>query len=78
MNYITFKKYVEMREGLLLPDRPPANGLSRINPFPTTAAHRRRIKPKQPKVGQTFPPTVRAVTQVVPQNLIPKPDYRPY
>jgi hypothetical protein len=77
MGIVTLKQYVEMREGLLLPDRPPAKGLSRINPFPTTAAHRRRIKPKPPNVGQPFPPTVRAVHQVVPQNLIPKPGHWP-
>jgi len=77
MSFLTFKQYVELREGLLLPDRPPAKGLSRINPFPTIASHRRRAKPKPVRVANTFPPTVRAVTQVVPQNLIPKPGYWP-
>ncbi len=72
MKFITFKQYVEMREGLLLPDRPPATGLSRINPFPTTDAHRRRLKPKPVKAPNPFKPTVRPVTQVVPPALIPK------
>lgn len=57
---------------VLLPDRPPAKGLSRINPFPTTNAHRRRLKPKPFRRPNPFPPTVRAVPEVVPQNLIPK------
>lgn len=77
MNFITFKQYVEMREGLLLPDRSPAKGLSRINLFPTTDAHRRRLKPKPVKAPKPFKPTVRPVTQVVPQNLIPKAGERP-
>lgn len=65
-----------MREGLL-PDRPPAKGLSRINPIPTTDAHRRHLKPKPVKAPNPFKPTVRPVTQVVPQNLIPKPGQWP-
>jgi len=72
MNFLSFKQYVEMREGLLLPDRPPAKGLTRINPFPTTDAHRRRLKPKPVKAPNPFKPTVRPVRQVVPNNLIPK------
>jgi hypothetical protein len=73
MHFPTFKQYVEMREGLLLPDRPPAKGITRINPFPTTNAHRRRLKPRSPRIAPPFPPTVRAVAQVVPQHLIPQP-----
>jgi hypothetical protein len=63
---MTFREFVAMREGLNLPDRPPSKGLSRINPFPTTNAHRRRIK------SNPFPPTVLRVAEIVPQNLIPK------
>jgi len=69
MNFITFKQYVEIREGLLLHDRPPAKGLSRINPFPATGAHRRRLKPKAVKAPNPSKPTVR---QIVPPVLIPK------
>lgn len=72
MNFPTFKQYVEMREGVLLPDRPPAKGLSRINPFPTTNTHRRRLKPKPFRRPYPFPRTVQAVPEVVPQKLIPK------
>lgn len=72
MDFPTFKQYVEMREGVLLPDRPPAKGLSRINSFPTTNARRRRIIPKQARPMNLFPPTVRPVAEVVPQKLIPK------
>jgi hypothetical protein len=63
---MTFRDFIAMREGLLAPDRPPAKGLSRINPFPTTNAHRRRIR------LNSFPPTVRPVAEVVPPPLIPK------
>src|SRR5262245_56348290 len=63
---MTFREFVAMQEGLLAPDRPPAKGLPRLNPFPTTNAHRRRIKPN------SFPPTVRPVAEVVPPHLIPK------
>lgn len=72
MNFPTFKQYVEMREGVLLPNRPPAKGLSRINPFPTTNARRRRIMPKPARPSNPFPPTVRPVSEVVPRKLIPK------
>jgi hypothetical protein len=48
-NNIAFKLYGEMRERLIIPDRLLAKGLSRITPFPTTAAHRRRLKPKPVK-----------------------------
>ena len=63
---LTFREFVAMQEGLLAPDRPPAEGPSRINPFPTTDAHRRRIKPN------SLPPTVRPVAEVVPPHLVPK------
>ena len=63
---LTFRAFVAMQEGLLAPDRPPAKGLSRLNAFPTTNAHRRRITPN------SFPPTVRPVAEVVPPHLIPK------
>ncbi len=72
MNFLNFKQYVKMREGLLLPDRPPAKGLSRINPFSMTDAHRRRLKAKTVKAPDSFKPTVRPVRQVVPPSLIPK------
>jgi hypothetical protein len=63
---MTFREFVAMREGLLAPDRPPAKGLPRINAFPATNAHRRRLKPN------SLPPTVRPVAVVVPPHLIPK------
>jgi hypothetical protein len=72
MKPISFKQFIEMQEGLILPDRPPAQGLSRINPFPTTNAHRRRLVSKPARKPNPFPPTVRAVAEVVPPSLIPK------
>lgn len=41
-----FSDYVAMREGLWLPDR-RTTGVSRINPFPTTQAFRRRSAVKK-------------------------------
>jgi hypothetical protein len=69
---MTFKEYVAMREGLLAPSRPPAKGLPRINPFPTTDGHRRRLHVKPPKKPKPFAPTVQAVKEIVPNKLIPK------
>jgi hypothetical protein len=63
---MTFSEFIAIREGLNLPDRPPAKGLSRINPFPTTNAHRRRMNPKPLR------PTVRGVAEIVPPSMIPK------
>jgi hypothetical protein len=63
---MTFREFVAMQEGLLAPDRPPAKGLPRLNAFPTTNVHRRRLKPT------SFPPTVRPVAEVVLPHLIPK------
>lgn len=72
MSFITFRQYVEMQEGLLLPDRPPAKGLSRINPFPTTNAHRKRLHAKPVKPPKPFAPTVKKVAEIVPNKMIPK------
>lgn len=48
MRPVTFAEYVRLREGLMLPDRPPAPGLSRINVFPATQAQRRRLRARPP------------------------------
>ncbi len=40
---MTFTEYVAIREGLLS-IKPPTGGMSRVNPFPTTAAHLKRIR----------------------------------
>jgi hypothetical protein len=61
---MTFSEFVAMKEGLLAPDRPPAKGLSRINPFPTTNAHRKRI------TSNSIPPTVRKVAENVPPKFV--------
>ena len=66
---MSFKEFVAMKEGLLLPDRPPAKGLSRINPFPTTAAHRKRLHAKPVK---PFGPTVQRMKEIVLNKLIPR------
>ena len=69
---MSFKEFLAVQEGLLLPDRPPAKGLSRINPFPTSHAHRQRLHAKPVKPPKPFAPTVRRVAEIVPQKLIPK------
>lgn len=61
-----------MQEGLLLPDRPPAKGSSRINPFPTTNAHRRRRHAKPVKPPMPFAATMKKMAEIVPYKMIPK------
>lgn len=72
MKLITFKEYVAMREGLLLPDRPPLKGMPRINTTPFTDAQRKRQRPKIIKPPKPAAPTVRKVAEIVPQKAIPK------
>jgi hypothetical protein len=73
MELPTFKKWLARHdEGLLLPDRPPRKGMPRINAFPTTDGHRRRLQVKPAKKPTPFAPTVRAVKEIVPNKLIPK------
>lgn len=59
-------------EGLLLPDRPPLKGMSRINPLPCTDAQRKRLHPKPVKKPKPFAPTIRKVAEIVPQKMIAK------
>jgi hypothetical protein len=44
----------------------------RINALPTTDAHRKRLHGKPVRGVNMLTPTVRHVTEIVPQNLIPK------
>lgn len=73
MKYTTFSEWVARRdEGFLLPDRPPLKRLPRINTTPFSDAQRKRLHPKKVKPPKLFPPTVRAVKEIVPNKLIPK------
>ena len=54
---LTFEEYLMLREGL---------------PLPTTNAHRRRLRGFGAQPAKPFPPTVRAVPEVVPQQSIPR------
>jgi hypothetical protein len=69
---MTFSEFVAMKEGLVLPDRPTATGMSRINPFPTTDAHRKRIRSSPVKKAKPFAATVTHVSHVVSQRISPK------
>ncbi len=71
-NY-SFAEFLSVKEGTLMPDRRPLKGLARINPFPTTNAHRVRIRVRVGRKVNPFPPTVRAVVPawMVPKNLRP-------
>jgi hypothetical protein len=71
-NMMTFREFLAMREGQLIPSRPPRKGLTRINPFPTTTAHRLRLHPTKVQPPKPFGPTVRKVAEIVPNKLIPK------
>jgi len=73
MKYTTFSEWLARRdEGFLLPDRPPLKGMPRINTTLGTNAQRKRLHPKKVKPTTLFPPTVRAVREIVPNKLIPK------
>jgi len=79
MSIPTFAEYIAMREGVLSPTRPPLKGMTRLNPLPTTDLHRKRLHTPLPvKVPNPFKPvarikpTVRHVTEIVPQSVIPK------
>lgn len=73
MKHTTFKEWLARRdEGFLLPDRPPLKGMSKTNTTPNTDAQRKRLHPKKVKPPKLFPPTVKAVKEIVPNKLIPK------
>lgn len=57
---LTFREFVLLREAGLMSIKPPAGGLSRINPFPTTAAHLKRFR-------TLSKPTIRPTPLVVPK-----------
>jgi hypothetical protein len=71
MKFMSFTEYVARRdEGLLLPKRPLAKGLPKINAFPATDSHRRRLKVRPVKPPNPFAPTVKGVADIVPQRLV--------
>jgi hypothetical protein len=72
MSLPTFSEYIAMREGVLSPSRPPLKGMTRLNALRTTDAHRKRLHRKPVKLPNPFEPTVRQVTETLPQNLIPR------
>jgi hypothetical protein len=43
MKFRSFREFVVAREGLLLPNRPPAPGVPRINTTPLSNARRARL-----------------------------------
>jgi hypothetical protein len=73
MKLPTFLEWLTRRdEGRLLPTRPPLKGMIRINAFPTTDTHRKRLHPKPVKKPKPFAPTVHKVTEIVPQMFVAK------
>jgi hypothetical protein len=72
MSIPTFSEYVAMREGVLSPTRPPLKGMPRINTLPGTDSQRKRLHANRVKPPTPFKPTVRHVTEIVPQHIIPK------
>ena len=75
MRYRTFSEYVQMREGLLLPDRPVTPGGSRINPFPATQARLKQMKPKPVKLTTTPPTKPKPATK--PATVQPLRPFKP-
>ena len=73
MRYTSFREYVAQRdEGLLVPDRPPLKGMTRLNMTPYTNAQRKRLHPTPVKRPKPFAPTVRKAAEVVPQKIVAK------
>jgi hypothetical protein len=71
MKHTTFKEWLARRdEGFLLPDRPPLKGMPKINSALGTDAKRKRLHPKKVKPPKFFPPTVRAVKEIVPNKAL--------
>ncbi len=70
MTAYSFTEYLAMKEGVLLPDRQPLKGLTRLNPFPTTNAHRGRIR--RVRAGKKINPFPATIKAVVPPWLVPK------
>jgi hypothetical protein len=57
---VSFRQFVALREGLLLPDKPPRPGLPRINTTPFQNRRRTRtLRPRRVKIART--PTVKNV-----------------
>ncbi len=56
---MSFRDYVLLREGLLLPDKPPTPGKPRINTTPWSRRRTRTLKPRKVRIART--PTVRNV-----------------
>ncbi len=70
---MTFSEWLARRdEGFLLPKRPPLKGMIRINAFPTTDTHRKRLHAKPAKKPKPFAPTIRKVAEIVPQKVVAK------
>lgn len=67
---VSFTEYMLVREGLL-PARPPAKGLPRINATPLTQAQRRKLAPAARPAGpaSSVAPSIPAV---VPPGIIPQ------
>jgi hypothetical protein len=58
---ITFREFVLLREAGLMSINPPAGGLSKFTPFPTTAGHIQRMR------TLAKPPVARPTPLVVPK-----------
>ncbi len=57
---MSFRHFVALREGLLLPDKPPRPGLPRINTTPFQNRRRTRtLRPRRVKIERT--PTVKSI-----------------
>jgi hypothetical protein len=73
LEMLMFSEWVARRdEGFLLPDRPPLKGRPKINSTLGTDTQRKRLPPKKVGPPKLFPPSVRAVKEIVPNKLIPK------
>ncbi len=60
MAWMTFGKYLALREGVFLRDRPAARGLPRINPTPFTLD---RLKKTIPRPLRPSAPGIRGMSR---------------
>lgn len=72
MRFRSFREFVQFKEGLLLPDRPPARGLPRLNATPFTNDQRRKRTPKVIRPSKRLPSTIRKVADIVTLKPIPR------
>jgi hypothetical protein len=69
MKFMTFKKYLGLREGVLLPDRPVTAGKSRLNTLPATQSRLKGLRTQPVQATVRLP----LLKSSMPQPGAPRP-----